>query len=88
MTTKKRMLYSRKELLDLKTKCLKNLQEGKLTKKQQVDIEELLKTIDEILKVMKEPKDKTGWQKAWEITINIIGIGLPYLIKILLNKNK
>ena len=30
MTTKKRMLYSRKELLDLKTKCLKKLQEGKL----------------------------------------------------------
>ena len=48
MTTKKRMLYSRKELLDLKTKSLKRLQEGKLTKKQQVDIEELLKTIDEI----------------------------------------
>ena len=88
MTTKKRMLYSRKELLDLKTKSLKRLQEGKLTKKQQVDIEELLKTIDEILEVMKEPTDKTGWQKAWEIIINILGIGLPYLIKSLLNKNK
>ena len=36
MTTKKRMLYSRKELLDLKTKCLKKLQEGKLTKKQRI----------------------------------------------------
>ena len=48
MTTKKRMLYSRKELLDLKTKSLKRLQEGKLTKKQQVDIEELLKTIYKI----------------------------------------
>ena len=45
MTTRKRVLYSRKELLDLKTKCLKRLQEDKLTKKQQVDIEELLKTI-------------------------------------------
>ena len=88
MTTKKRMLYSRKELLDLKTKSLKRLQEGKLTKKQQVDIEELLKTIDEILEVMKEPTDKTDWQKAWEIIINILGIGLPYLIKTLLNKNK
>ena len=88
MTTKKRMLYSRKELLDLKTKSLKRLQEGKLTKKQQVDIEELLKTIDEILEVMKEPTDKTGWQKAWEIIINILGIGLPFLIKTLLNKNK
>ena len=88
MTTKKRMLYSRKELLDLKTKSLKRLQEGKLTKKQQVDIEELLKTIDEILEVMKEPTDKTGWQKAWEIIINILGIGLPTLIKTLLNKNK
>ena len=70
MTTKKRMLYSRKELLDLKTKSLKRLQEGKLTKKQVVDIEELLKTIDEILEVMKEPTDKTDWQKAWEIIIN------------------
>ena len=59
MTTKKRMLYSRKELLDLKTKSLKRLQEGKLTKKQKVNIEELLKTIDEILEVMKEPTDKT-----------------------------
>ena len=88
MTTKKRMLYSRKELLDLKTKCLKKLQEEKLTKKQEVDIEELLKTIDEILEVMKEPTDKTGWQKVWEITINVLGIGLPYLIKTLLNKNK
>lgn len=88
MTTKKRMLYSRKELLDLKTKSLKRLQEGKLTKKQEVDIEELLKTIDEILEVMKEPTDKTGWQKAWEIIINILGIGLPFLIKTLLNKNK
>ena len=88
MTTKKRMLYSRKELLDLKTKCLKKLQEGELTKKQQVDIEELLKTIDKILEVMKEPTDKTGWQKAWEIIINILGIGLPFLIKTLLNKSK
>ena len=88
MTTRKRMLYSRKELLDLKTKSLKKLQEGKLTKKQQVDIEELLKTIDEILEVMKEPTDKTGWKKAWEIIINILGIGLPYVIKTLLNKNK
>ena len=88
MTTKKRMLYSRKELLDLKTKSLKRLQEGKLTKKQQVDIEELLKTIDEILEVMKEPTDKTGWKKALEIIINILGIGLPFLIKTLLNKNK
>ena len=42
MKTKKRMLYSRKELLDLKTKSLKKLQEGKLTKKQQVNIPELL----------------------------------------------
>ena len=88
MTTRKRMLYSRKELLDLKTKSLKKLQEGKLTKKQQVDIEELLKTIDEILEVMKEPTDKTGWQKTWEIIINILGIGLPYVIKTLVNKNK
>ena len=55
MTTKKRMLYSRKELLDLKTKSLKRLQEGKRTKKQKVDIEQLLKTIDEILEVMKKP---------------------------------
>ena len=82
------MLYSRKQLLDLKTRSLKKLKEGKLTKKQEVEIEELLKTIDEILEVMKEPTDKTGWQKAWEITINILGIGLPYLIKTLLNKNK
>ena len=59
MTTKKRMLYSRKELLDLKTKSLKKLRDEKLTKKQQVDIEELLKTIDEILEVMKKPTDKT-----------------------------
>ena len=88
MTTRKKMLFSRKELLDLKTKSLKRLQEGKLTKKQQVDIEELLKTIDEILEVMKEPTDKTGWQKALEIIINILGIGLPFLIKTLLNKNK
>ena len=80
------MLYSRKELIDLKTKSLKRLQEGKLTKKQQVDIEEPLKTIDEILEVMKEPTDKTGWDKAWEIIINIFGIGLPYLIKTLLAK--
>ena len=84
MTTRKRMLYSRKELLDLKTKSLKKLQEGKLTKKQQVDIEELLKTIDEILEVMKEPTEKTDWQKVWEIIINILGIGSPYLIKTLL----
>ena len=88
MTTKKRILYSRKELLDLKTKSLKRLQEGKLTKKQQIDIEELLKTIDEILEVMKKPTDKTDWAKVWEIIINIFGIGLPYLIKTLLNKNK
>ena len=88
MTTKKRMLYSRKELLDLKTKSLKRLQEGKLTTKQQVDIEELLKTIDKILEVMKEPTDKIGWQKVWEIIINILGIGLPFIIKTLLNKNK
>lgn len=88
MTTKAKMLYTRKELLDLKTKSLKKLQEGNLTKKQEVDIEELLKTIDEILEAMKQPTDKTGWQKTWEIIINILGIGLPFLIKTLLNKNK
>ena len=88
MTTKKRMLYSRKELLDLKAKSLKRLQEGKLTKKQQVDIEELLKTIDEILEVMNQPTKKTNWKKVLEIIINILGIGLPILIKTLLNKNK
>ena len=82
------MLYSRKELLDLKTKSLKKLQEGKLTKKQKVDIEELLKTIDEKLEVMKEPTNKTDWAKVWKIIINTLGIGLPYLIKTLLNKNK
>ena len=86
MTTRKKMLYTRKELLDLKTKSLKRLQEGKLTKKQKVDIEELLKTIDEILEVMKNPTDKTDWTKVWEIIINILGIGLPSLIKTLLNK--
>ena len=67
MTTKKRMLYSRKELLDLKTKCLERLQKGKLTKKQQVDIEELLKTIDEILKIMNEPTDKTDWAYGFQL---------------------
>lgn len=82
------MLYTRKELLDLKNKSLKRLQEGKLTKKQKVDIEELLKAIDEMLEAVKQPTDKTGWQKAWKIIINILGIGLPYLIKTLLNKNK
>ena len=88
MTIKKRMLYSRKELLDLKTKSIKRLAEGKLTKKQEVDIEDLLKTINEILEIMEKPKDKTEWAKVWEIIINILGIGLPYLIKTLLNKNK
>ena len=88
MTTKKRILYSRKELLDLKTKSLKRLQEGNLTKEQEVDIEELLKTIDEILEVMKKPTDKTDWAKVWEIIINIFSIGIPYIIKTLLNKNK
>ena len=82
------MLYSRKELLDLKTKSLKRLQEGKLTKKQQVDIEELIKTIDEILKELNKPTNKTDRAKVWEIIINILGIGLPYLIKTLSNKNK
>ena len=82
------MLYSRKELLDLKTKSIKRLQEGKLSKRQEVDIKELLKTIDEILEEMKNPAEKTGWKKALEIIINILGIGLPFLIKTLLNKNK
>ena len=63
------MLYSKKELLDLKTKSLKRLQEGKLTKRQQVDIEELLKTIDEILEVMKNPTDKTDWETKKRATI-------------------
>ena len=88
MTTRKRMLYSRKELLDLKTKSLKRLQEGKLTKKQQVDIEELLKTIDEILEVMKMPTKKTVWQIALEIIKNLLGIGQPFIIKTLLKKIK
>ena len=85
-TTRKKMLFTRKELLDLKTKSLKRLQEGKLTKEQEVYMEELLKTIDEILEVMKQPTDKTGWNKAFEIIINILGIGLPYLIKTISKK--
>lgn len=88
MTTKAKMLYTRKELLDLKTKSLNKLQDEKLTKKQEVDIEELIKTIDEILEELNKPTNKTGWSKVWEIIINILGIGLPFLIKTLLNKNK
>ena len=88
MTTKKRMLYTRKELLDLKTKSLEKLKDVKLTKKQQVDIEELIKTIDEILEELNKPTNKKDWSKVWEIIINILGIGLPYLTKTLLNKNK
>ena len=88
MTTRKRMLYTRKELLDLKTKSLEKLEDVKLTKKQQVDIEELIKTIDEILEGLNKPTNKTDWAKVWEIIINILGIGLPYLIKTLANKNK
>ena len=84
MTTKKRMLYSRKELLDLKTKSLKRLQEGKLTKKEQVEIEELLKTIDEILEVMKKPTDKTDWYLFLFVLclFSVYCFPIPALVKI------
>ena len=88
MKTRKKMLFTRKELLDLKTKSLKRLEEGKLTEKEIVYIEELLKTIDKILEEMKEPTNKPDLAKMWEIIINILGIGLPYLIKTLVNKDK
>ena len=59
----------------------KNKEQDRLLKEQQ-------KTIDEILEVMKNPAEKTDWKKALEIIISILGIGLPFLIKTLLNKNK
>ena len=82
------MNMTQEELMELKIKSLKKLEDPNLSSDEIEEIENLINVIDKALEELNKPSTKTGSAKVWEIVINLIGLGLPYLIKLLQTKNK
>ena len=76
------------QLIELKMKSLHKLEDKNLTDDEVEQIKELINVIDKALEELNKPSTKTGSAKVWEIVINLIGLGLPYLIKFLQTNKK
>ena len=76
------------QLMELKMKSLRKLEDKNLTDDEVEQIKELINVIDKALEEMKKESSKKGWPRVLEIVINILGIGLPYLIEKLLTKKQ
>ena len=79
---------SQNQLMELKMKSLHKLEDKNLTDDEVEQIKELINVIDKALEELNKPSTKTDWSRVWEIVINLIGLGLPYLIKILQTNKK
>ena len=77
---------TQQELMEVKMKSLKKLEDPNLSIDETEEIKNLINLIDEALEELSKPSSKTGWARVWEIVINLIGLGIPYLIKLLQNK--
>ena len=79
------------QLMELKMKSLHKLEDKNLTDDEIEQIKDLINYIDKALEELKELKKestKTDWSRVSEIIINILGVGLPYLIKLLVTDKK
>ena len=76
------------ELMEVKMKGLKKLEDPNLTSDETQEIENLINLIDKALEELSKPSTKTEWARVWEIIINLLGLGLPYLIKFLSTNKK
>ena len=79
------------QLIELKMKSLHKLEDKNLTDDEVEQIKDLINYIDKALEELeKEKKEstKTDWAKVFEIIINILGVGIPYLIKFLQTNKK
>ena len=84
----KQMNMTQNELMEVKMKSLKKLEDPNLTSDETQEIENLINLIDKALEELKKPSEKTGSARVFEIIINVLGIGLPYLIKLLMSKKQ
>ena len=76
------------ELMEVKMKSLKKLEDPNLTSDETQEIKNLINLIDKALEELSKPSTKTDKERVWEIVINLIGLGLPYLIKFLQTNKK
>ena len=76
------------QLMELKIKSLHKLEDKNLTDDEVEQVKELINVIDKALEELKNESTKTDWSKVFEIIINILGVGLPYLIKLLSTNKK
>ena len=84
----KQLNMTHNELMEVKLKSLRKLEDPNLTEDEAKEIENLINLIDKALEELSKPSTKTEWARVWEIIINLLGLGLPYLIKFLSTNKK
>ena len=84
----KQLNMTQNELMEVKMKSLRKLEDPNLSSDETQEIENLINLIDKALEELSKPSTKTGWNRVWEIVINLLGLGLPYLIKLILTDKK
>ena len=84
----KQLNMTQNELMETKMKSLKKLEDPNFTSDETQEIENLINLIDKALEELSRPSEKTGWARIFEIIINLLGLGLPYLIKLLMSKKQ
>ena len=84
----KQLNMTHNELMEVKLKSLRKLEDPNLTEDEAQEIENLINLIDKALEELSKPSTKTEWARVWEIIINLLGLGLPYLIKFLSTNKK
>ena len=84
----KQLNMTESQLKELRMKSHRKLEDKNLTDDEVEQIKELINVIDKALEELKKESTKTGWARVFEIIINILGVGLPYLMKLLLTNKK
>ena len=84
----KQLNMTQQELMEVKMKSLKKLEDPNLSSDETQEIENLINLIDKALEELSKPSTKKEWARVWEIVINLLGLGLPYLIKFLQTNKK
>jgi len=84
----KQLNMTQNELIKVKMKSLRKLEDPNLSSDETQEIENLINLIDKALEELNKPSTKTGWARVLEIVTNLLGLGLPYLIKLLLTNKK
>ena len=84
----KQLNMTQQELVEVKMKSLKKLEDPNLSSDETQEIENLINLIDKALEELSKPSTKKEWARVWEIVINLLGLGLPYLIKFLQTNKK